>query len=188
MTGPTTDPMGELGAAGQALWRYWQGLPRHDLVPSRNDFDPRAIARILPLVSITERLGPGQWRIRLVGTGIVQRAGVELTGMNFLDLIDPALREVEDQRLNLMLNHPCGSSALRGGLRASGLVVRDRTLALPMRDHDGNARLLVSISEDVDAAKLPLESRLTTFRILERRYIDIGAGVPGMPEELRGTA
>jgi len=173
---------GEMGEAGQALWRYWRGLPAQDCVPHRRDFDPMAIARHLPSISITERLGPGEWRIRLAGTGIRERAGVELTGVNFLTLIDPARRDLEERRLELLLAHPCGTATLRAGRRVSGLVVQDRTVALPLRDNEGSVRLLVSSSEDMAADPAALDNRLTGFQILERRYLDLGAGVPEMPE------
>jgi hypothetical protein len=44
----------EFGEAGGTLWAYWSSLPRRDLVPFRRDFDPMAIRRALPMVSLME--------------------------------------------------------------------------------------------------------------------------------------
>lgn len=173
---------GEIGEAGLALWRYWRSLPAQGCVPLRRDFDPMAVARQLPNISITEHAAPGIWRIRLAGTGIGRHAGRELTGTNFLDMVDPAWRAIEDKRLELVLAHPCGSITLRRGRRGSGLTHRDRTLVLPLRDNEGRARLLVATTEIVSPDDPTVDASLTSLQILERRYLDLGAGVPAMPE------
>lgn len=179
MDEPTASEIGEIGLG---LWRYWRGLPREGCVPYRRDFDPMAIPRLLPWVSITERPGPGQWRMRLIGTGIRQRAGREQTGGNFLDLVEPERRDLEDRRLALVLTHPCGSTTVRRARRASGLVRLDRTLALPLRDNQGEVRLLVATTEYLESADATPDGQQSGIHVLERRYLDLGAGVPAMPE------
>jgi hypothetical protein len=53
----------------------WRTLPQHEYVPMRSSFDPTAVVRILPVISLIERITADEWRARLVGTEIERRWG-----------------------------------------------------------------------------------------------------------------
>lgn len=168
----------EIGDPGCTLWRYWSSLPRQGFVPFRRDFDPGAIRGILPIICILNHVGPGDWRIRLMGTGVVERARVDFTGRNFLDLMPEEQRAAEDWRLREMTSRPCGAFGVRRSRRASGIEYFVRTVAFPLRADDGEARLLISSNEELRAGGHPVDSRVQIFNPVSRAYIDIGAGVP----------
>ena len=70
------------------LLLYWctrraAGVPT--LIPGRADFDPLKLGRLLPSLLLGDVVG-AEWRLRyrLVGTGIVDRLGTDLTGQ-YLD-------------------------------------------------------------------------------------------------------
>lgn len=167
----------KLGEPGFALWTYWSSIRAGALVPYRRDFDPMAIVRQLPIISLIERVSALQWPIRLVGTEIVNRSG-ELTGRNLIDLVAPEQRAEQDRLLTDQLEHPCGSVGVRTNVRRSGTGYLVRTVTLPLRRADGKACMLISTNEEVDRDMLAPRSALGQMRIAERRFIDIGAGKP----------
>jgi hypothetical protein len=166
-----------LGEPGFALWSYWSSIRAGGLVPHRKDFDPMAIVRQLPIVSLIERQAPMLWPIRLVGTEIVNRSG-ELTGRNFLDLVTLEQRAEQDRRLADLLEQPCGSISLRTNVRRVGTSYLVRTVTLPLRDADGRVRMLIATNEQIEHDVLAPKSALGQLRIAERRFLDIGAGTP----------
>ncbi|MGH6977407.1 MAG: PAS domain-containing protein, partial [Stellaceae bacterium] len=68
-------------ALGAAL-AYWESKCGSRPVPARRDIDATEIApSLLPYLQITERIeATGRIRYRLVGTGIVDAYGADLTG------------------------------------------------------------------------------------------------------------
>lgn len=65
-----------------ALWDLWVRKHRDARLPSRGDFDPLEMVRLLPfvfLVDVVERK-PMVLRYRLIGTGIVNAVGRDDTG------------------------------------------------------------------------------------------------------------
>jgi hypothetical protein len=70
-----------LQPVSQKLLAAWLRLPRADVVPTRADFDPCEIAGILPVISLVERVAPGEWRVRLAGTELSD-AGAEISGVS----------------------------------------------------------------------------------------------------------
>ena len=78
----------------KALHRYWLLKHRDGRPPSRKDLDP--LIEIPSLVANLVLLDPvdGNYRYRLVGTEVVKRAGIELTGqMIGLTITLPEMRE-----------------------------------------------------------------------------------------------
>jgi hypothetical protein len=73
-----------------ALLRYWQSKLHGRVMPSRGDIEPLEIKRLLPYLLLTEVDDgiPPRYRYRLVGTEIVRRFGLELTG----HYVDEALK------------------------------------------------------------------------------------------------
>jgi hypothetical protein len=65
---------------------YWQGLSQGGRLPGRQDLAPTKIPYILPWMLILDVVPSGaayRFKFRLFGTGLVERAGRELTGLWF---------------------------------------------------------------------------------------------------------
>ncbi|MDP6346719.1 MAG: PAS domain-containing protein [Alphaproteobacteria bacterium] len=65
---------------------YWQGLCQEGRLPGRKDLEPAKIPNILPWMLILDVVPSGadyRFKFRLFGTGLVERAGRELTGLWF---------------------------------------------------------------------------------------------------------
>lgn len=173
----------QLGEPGAALWRYWSSLPRDGVVPDRAAFDPMAIARTLPIVSLMEHEGPSTWRVRLAGTSIEARSGRSFTGVNFLDMLAPELRQDVDRRLRRLVEQPCGAVVMRSNLRASGALYAIRTVMLPLHDARRRATLLVATNEQMELASGPRPAdKFEALKVFRGQLFDIGAGLPAQAE------
>ena len=72
----------------QELFTLWLGKCTSDRLPGRADFDPREMPGLLPHITLFDvERAPIRFRIRLVGTAIVDAMGLDTTGM-YLDELD----------------------------------------------------------------------------------------------------
>jgi hypothetical protein len=73
----------------QRLYDYWQERRSLRPMPSRSDIDPVDMRFILGNLLLVDALAaPRRFRIRLHGTGLVHRAGYEMTGKMLEELPD----------------------------------------------------------------------------------------------------
>lgn len=75
--------------AHEELFAYWSGLRRGGALPGRRDIHPRALKRHLPTISLIDIL-PGDYRVRLAGTGLYTVYGREITGRRLHDVYNTA--------------------------------------------------------------------------------------------------
>ncbi|MBT5109235.1 MAG: PAS domain-containing protein [Rhodospirillaceae bacterium] len=83
------------------LFHYWNSLRNGRRMPARSDMDPLDIPRLLRYIQLIDvSLDPLEFRYRLVGTRLVDRLGVELTGKQVgnIDSILDDYREVVSQQ------------------------------------------------------------------------------------------
>ena len=175
--------IGLLGPNARELLTYWQGLPRRDCVPQRRDFDPMAIAAILPVITLLERVSDDNWRFRLVGTEIERRWGGRYTGLNYLELDFVSARAAGAMRreLVMMTKRPCGSWSRRRVEFHSGRRASIETLRLPLRANDGTVAQIICCSEELgDQTEPATDGPREIINITEQQFLDIGAGVPAI--------
>ena len=73
--------------AWRELYGYWHGLQREGRPPSRADLDPPLqIPRLLPNLMLIDAVD-GHFRMRLVGSEVVRRAGRDPTGLRLDPLV-----------------------------------------------------------------------------------------------------
>ena len=94
--GPATEPAIELEQGANATLKqtldYWQHLRGQRRMPSRRDFNPADIPRLLPKLMLADVSGGDtsakapEIRFRLVGTEIVSHFGCELTGCQLSEI------------------------------------------------------------------------------------------------------
>jgi hypothetical protein len=163
---------------------YWHSLPKHDLVPSRLDFDPCTQGPILTTYIIHELVSTDFIKIRLVGTKHREGFGADVTGRNYLDFVGPERRPKAAQAIHLVCAHPCGMLVRLQTSTETGRVNQNETFALPMRDNDGKARLVYYQSNSRPLAEYrdPETDKLKNFGVAHRIFIDIGAGVPAFAD------
>jgi hypothetical protein len=167
----------------RAFAEAWQGWRGAELVPRRAQVRLEDIVKILPMVSVVEITSPEVATIRLFGTALYDAMGVDLTGLNFFDMITPEFRALRVARTCQSASQPCGSLYTRCMVYQSGRAVLTEGLALPVMPNDPSAgpqNFVVSMALDdprmdggaADPGQLPMPENF--------RFVDIGAGVPDL--------
>lgn len=173
-------PVSEIleSAGTRQFFEYWNALPKVGLVPDRSDFDPIAIYRLMPSISILEVVPPDRVEMRLIGTDLVERMGADPTGKNYLDSIAPAVRLSYLEILNCQINRPCGRRSVMQSREASGILSRVEVLSLPMTHHLSGHPLILSYFGPTQSVGFDGGDDRQVLNFEDVRWIDIGAGVP----------
>ncbi|HEY9566612.1 MAG TPA: PAS domain-containing protein [Thalassobaculum sp.] len=178
--------VGFRGPFCRSLYEYWLGLPkpRGSLLPLKSALDPTAIPRLLSRVVLHDLRHPGRSILRLVGTGMAEQYGFDPTGRDYLDLVAPERRDSALDQLRKIAAHPCGMRVLIEGLHDAGRSILDEAAGFPFEADDGSGRFLLFVDEPLEQRGVhdPRRKPLTSLRVLEREFIDIGAGVPPLDE------
>jgi hypothetical protein len=194
VTTPDGPPVLDLRALTQALPNgfcrdlglYWAGLPKRPVLPNRSDFDPADIPRILPHVVFHDLRSPGRSILRVVGTRVVERFGLDPTGRDYTDFVAADRRARAYEELWKVARHPCGMHVTMRAVFEGGRSTTAGALGLPLQaDADPEGRFLVFVDEllpDEGARPEWWDTRahpLLRFEVLARSYVNIGAGIPG---------
>jgi hypothetical protein len=118
---------------GAKLARYWLSLWRDDQLPMRAAFEPRIVGDILRSISIFDVIPGESVRCRLAGTFIVEGAGQDITGADWLEMTRPAERPVRLSRFSEVANGAIGRG-MRTARRASGELQMSEEIMLPFAD------------------------------------------------------
>lgn len=133
----------------ECLWQAWRRLAPHGCVPAKASFEPETIKPILPDVVLYERLTAASYRIRLIGTRVVERIGVDATGSNALSLMSDRGRTIAAEALARVLDRPCGHLSLVEDRYPSGFASKVEILRLPLGDDCGRPRYVISATEAI---------------------------------------
>lgn len=154
-------------------------LPRQDGVPRRDSFNPMSVPRILPVVSLIQRMENGEWRMRLVGTEIERRWGRVLTGINYAQITSPEATASTLCEFEAICDRPCGSWSRRTVEVRSGSGFEAETLRLPLRARDGSVSLILSCSGELSGRFLhESDTSCGIMTVMAQEFFDIGYGVP----------
>jgi hypothetical protein len=171
--------IGRLHPAALTLLEAWSHLPRQDGVPPRASFDPLSVARILPVISLVQRIAADEWRVRLAGTELERRWGRPLTGLNYADVMSAAVTAITFREFEAICGQPCGSWSLRRLELRSGRRLETDTLRLPLRAGDGTVSLILTSNGELGTDLLcKADPSREVVTVVEQEFFDIGAGVP----------
>jgi len=164
----------------RAFADYWLTLAKMDLIPHRRDFDPAALTAVLDTFMIFEITDPDCFKIRLAGTTVTENYGREVTGANYLDLRSPEERPITRAAMTLIVTHPCAQRVRQELLTAEGILRRSESLGLPMRDENGDARLMYYQVDNAEITdyRTREERYVLSKKTVTRQFLDIGNGTP----------
>jgi len=170
-----------LGAVAARYVDYWLSLPKADGVPARADFDPLAIREILPYFLLWELNRGHDSKWRLVGSGIRDWFGRELTGRDVLELHTDDAKPKAIAAGLAMGAQPCGAWGYMALHSPQGYDFLVDVVRLPLRDSAGRVTLFGNTMERLQDrtffdAMAAAGARMVNF--VEHRFIDIGAGLP----------
>jgi hypothetical protein len=165
---------------------YWLGKPEGGTMPRKSAIDPTEMPQLLPDLVLYERRGPRDFHIRLAGTAVVRRVGVNPTGSNVLDLLHPGSRSTLEQSLNRILDEPCAHVARVRDQYASGREAIVEVLRLPLRSEQGEPRFIISSTAETSdhlAWSDPHEKPELLAELLTQSFFGWRAGADGRPPE-----
>ena len=124
------------------MWRWWSAAEKHAVPPRREDFDPVDFPRALGNITIFDvERDPWRFRVRIVGTRIVEETDRDTTGV-YLDQLESAepiiLRArwaAENRRPYLMPMAPVTWTSKR--------FKNYSALALPLADDSGRTCMIL---------------------------------------------
>jgi hypothetical protein len=167
-----------LSKEGNDVARYWLSLWRDDRLPARADFQPKKIAPHLRALALFDVVPDRSVHCRLMGSGLAQGMGKDLTGLDWIALTKPEDRAVRLERWSTVARGAVGRG-LRPSRRESGDIQFSEEIMLPFGDiaGDGSHQVLLHVSwRQTDynptltgvshANALSIEFRLTPLRRL----------------------
>ncbi|MAU40115.1 MAG: hypothetical protein CMF31_00670 [Kordiimonas sp.] len=163
------------------VYDYWLSLrPEGKMIPARKALQPQALLPLLPNCFLLEHPAKGEVYIRLFGTALVERAGLELTGINLLKHWPIADQKLIEQFWTAALRQPCITQYVISTANESGLSKQCLRTLFPLLDSTEEPRILfgydhfLGLGDIYDNAK---EGKLmATYQQIH--FHDIGAGLP----------
>ncbi len=161
-----------------AAWCDWRG---DDVLPGRGEVDLNDIRVSLPRAMVIEVRTPSEAVFRLVGTIYQDLFGVELTGLNYVDLAPADMRELRGKRFWAMASLPGGGYVPPPHGRPTDEGDAIQTLCLRVRPEAADAPMqlfCVSVATTrLDRGQIQDVDLVINIRG-QVSFVDIGAGLP----------
>lgn len=134
------------------LLAYWKDKRGEREMPAREDIDPLDIPRLLPDIFLVDVLDDGDYRYRLVGGRIVERAGANYTGLKLSEISSrgsqPLLLEIYEHVL--ATRQPCQRD-LPYRMRFTRMPGSYKVLIAPLSTDGERVDMLLGITAYPDA-------------------------------------
>lgn len=171
----------ERSKSSLAFQSRWEGLRLPGvLVPKSADIELTHFGEFLPLlIKVELDLASRTMLIRLVGSLIRDIVGMELTGTNYLDLVENEEAEAGWQNRHPVHNHPCGRYEVVHMRFPGKPTLMGSLTTLPMFGAQSE-RLFLVLGEPMTEPPR-LEKGQTGGNIIKDNnsaFFDLGAGVP----------
>ena len=125
---------------------YWEGLREAAQLPLRAAIDPRGLSGVLDRVFLAERVGRGLVQLRVVGSGLVDFAGMDVRGLPLSCLFTPESRPLLSQAIESVFDTPAIAEIDLGSDRPGGDTPVARLVLLPLADTGGTRQVLGAFS------------------------------------------
>lgn len=173
---------------GKKLEKYWREIRKgEDRVPLRSDFRVTSeIAPLLPFLVIVEAL-EDDIVFRLVGTGLAEHQGLDITGRHYGDFGGPDQVNRALARIRAAHDLPCGMRTIHTEEYARGIASEVEVSAFPLRGDNGS-QMLVMVVTPVGRGIAEKGGKALYLKPLSSiDYIDLGNGVPEDEQVLAGA-
>ncbi len=170
----------------QSVFNAYQQAQNGNSIAAQDLLPMRAMAPLLPNVTLMERIDEDSIVYRIAGEAIVARLGFNPTGHNFLDLIAPSVRQETALTNKAGLEERCGHYAVYENEYESGRRMMSESLMLPMSKTSGSTVNLIFgyhiHHQGTDSYGLGARTSLGV-RWVVADFVDIGFGVPRATSE-----
>ncbi len=166
------------GVNWNVFLQLWEGLVKPSGWADKTGFRPETAPRLLPNMMILE-VRDADFLIRLCGTAIVDRLGIDPTNQPYDVLVEPDQRAQVLGRLWEMCRYPCAMQVILSHKSFSFAAKAIEALFLPFEDDQGR-RFLLYAAEPLMGETSPNWDELepSEYWTVSRRYFDLGFGVP----------
>lgn len=150
----------------QTIYAYWNDVRRDRVAPMRLEIQPSQIAELLPDTFILERCDAQTFRFRLAGTRICTQFGMEMRGMNFLDIWGDSDRDMIEHHFAAVTELGRVAVLTFEASFAASRPLQFEITVLPLV-HTGKSidRLLCSMIV-LDKPKFGVEERIASVKLL----------------------
>ncbi len=162
-----------------AFEEAWEGARAGADIPDRSGIDLKRFAKFARWLAIIEPDRHGlSLPLRLVGSGFFDFFKADLTGLDYLDLVDPAIKTLAYDSVIACLEQPCGLWQSTPAQIADGGTMPYEYTILPISKGMGKAdHIVVYVNfELVPMAPRPMVDRVEHSEVWH--WLDIGFGVP----------
>ncbi len=162
---------------GEAL-DYWHTCCGANTVPFWRDFDLLEISNVVTHSIFLKRQAEDNWTATLFGSELVTRFGADLTGINILEILEPATRIDAAARLKRLSEGPAIVRSVNKMMSAMGVPLIVEWLLLPFADDDEqvNHCLMMITGLDYSIPDGQLMTGDTVGRtVLEVDFVDLNA-------------
>ncbi len=165
----------------QSVFVAYQQAQNGSSVAAQELLPMRAMAPLLPNVTLMEREDNETITYRIAGEAIVARLGFNPTGRNFLDLIAPTVRNETALTNKAGVETPCGHYSVYENEYESGRRMMSESLMLPMSKSSGSEVNLIFgyhiHHQGTDNYGLGARTLLGVNWVVAD-FVDIGFGLP----------
>jgi hypothetical protein len=175
MSDSETLPPANRSAASLHFESVLRAASRGETIPRLIDVDFARLRPYAPWIAIIDADNEARsLKFSLVGQGLTRLLGRELLGSDYLDLVDPAIRDTAFDSVFLMFSRPCGLWQTTPATTAGGATETFEYTGYPVLDHvKGTGQIMFLIHSDfADAGTPPRVSRIeraTNWRWLDAR-------------------
>lgn len=125
---------------------YWNQLRTSDQAPFQKDFNPADVKHLLPGIAIYELLENGGMNCRLMGTGLAEDFGWDITSYDFLGVWDDADQENVRRHFKALLDRNIGLYVDLVGLTEKDSEVYGSSVCLPALDADSMPTRMICLT------------------------------------------
>ncbi len=115
-----------------------------------------------------------------MGTSRALIWGEDPTGKDYLLLVPRHMRPTASRNMTTIMDHPCGMTCVADYVTPNGRELTMEHIAVPVANDAGLPPRLLNFAAEVSTTGYN-DSRGEFKAISQRRWIDVGAGIPAKP-------
>lgn len=156
-------------------------------IPHKNDLDLANFASIMPHLALVAVSKPDRCIYRIAGERLKDRVGLNLTGRNYYDFVQPERRQIAAGAMHMVIDTPCAFRAEIRQAYSGDISLMIEASGFPLRSSEnGVDGFILFADQGIDK----LDDLLTPHPVLQgatlerRDLIDLGFGIDEAFEDL----
>lgn len=163
-----------------AFERIWTAAKGEAAFPARSAIELKSFAKFASQMAIIEPHPTAlSLPFRLCGSGFFDIIGFDLTGMDYLDLVNPEIKEGAYRSVMACLRQPCGLWQRTPAQTDGGAEYFFEYTILPLAKNAPDAdHIIILVTRETRSGEKPTVKRIEHSTVWQ--WIDLGFGVPDL--------